>query len=158
VNFAAGTLATIDEADRARLQARVAAWIDKTPMRNDWEALFARMSPEMYTQFLRYLQTVGEALPSDGPGVGSKEYELWTFLDNTLLYQRYRMQPFDVHVHVWNAENSIKRGLDVVDWRLYTRRVERLEVIPGVTHREIVDAPAFHESFRQSIEAAARGV
>ena len=67
------------------------------------------------------------------------------------------MRHFDVPVHVWNAEGSIKRGLDVVDWQLYTRRVQRLEIIPGVTHREIVDAPAFHESFRQSIEAAGRG-
>jgi thioesterase domain-containing protein len=151
-NFAAGTLAMIDEADRERLQRRIALWLDKTPMRADWEALFARMSPQMYTQFLRYLQTTGERLPSDGPGIGSKEYELWTFLDNTLIYQRYRMLPFDVPVHVWQAEDTVKRGLDLVDWRLYTPRMERREVISGVTHRQIVDAPAFHESFAASLD------
>jgi amino acid adenylation domain-containing protein len=154
VNFAVGTLALIDGADRSRLERRIAAWLNKTPMRKDWEALFARMSPEGYTQFLRYVQTSGEALPSDGPGIGSKEYELWTFLDNTLLYQRYRMAPFDVTVHVWHAEDSVTRGLDLVDWRRYTPRVARREIIRGVTHREIVDAPAFHDSFRQSIELA----
>ena len=154
VNFAVGTLARIDAADRARLDRRIAAWIDKTPLRKDWEALFARMSPDTYTQFLRYVQTVGEVLPSDGPGMGSKEYELWTFLDNTLLYQRYRMQPFDVPVHVWQAEDSVRRELDLVDWRRYSRQVERVVTIPGVTHREIVDSAAFHASFRESIEAS----
>jgi thioesterase domain-containing protein len=154
VNFAVGTLAQIDAADRTRLDRRIAAWIDKTPLRKDWEALFARMSPDTYTQFLRYVQTVGEVLPSDGPGMGSKEYELWTFLDNTLLYQRYRMQPFDVPVHVWQAEDSVRRELDLVDWRRYSRQVERVVTIPGVTHREIVDSGAFHASFRESIEAS----
>ncbi len=157
VNFAAGTLASIDEADRQRLQRRIDAWIDRTPLRKDWENLFARMSPELYTQFLRYLQTTGEELPSDGPGIGSKEYELWTFLDNTLLYRRYRMLPFDVPVHVWLAEESIKRKLDHVDWRRYTPRVERLVVVPGVTHREIVESPAFHASFAESVDASLAG-
>jgi thioesterase domain-containing protein len=157
VNFAVGTLAQIDAADRTRLDRRIAAWIDKTPLRKDWEALFARMSPDTYTQFLRYVQTVGEVLPSDGPGMGSKEYELWTFLDNTLLYQRYRMQPFDVPVHVWQAEDSVRRELDLVDWRRYSRQVERVVTIPGVTHREIVDSAAFHASFRESIEESLGG-
>lgn len=150
VNFATGTLAAIDAADRIRLERRSPR--DRTPMCSDWEALFTCMSPCTYTQFLRYVQTVGEALPSDGPGLGSKEYELWTFLDNTLLYQRYRMEPFDVPVHVWQAEESVRRGLDLVDWRRYSPRVERVLTIPGVTHRQIVDAPAFHASFRDSVE------
>jgi thioesterase domain-containing protein len=154
VNFAVGTLAAIDAADRARLERRIAAWLDKTPLRSDWEALFARMSADTYTQFLRYVQTVGEALPTDGPGIGSKEYELWTFLDNTLLYQHYKMQPFDAPIHVWQAEDSVRRGLDLVDWRRHSGRVERVMTIPGVTHRQIVDAPAFHASFRESVEAA----
>ncbi len=157
VNFAVGALAEIDEGDRRRLDRRVAEWLARTPMRHDWENLFARMGPKLYTQFLRYLQTIGSDLPSDGPGVGSKEYELWTFLDNTLLYQRYSMQPLDAPVHVWQAEESVRRGLDLVDWRRYSRRVERSVVIPGVTHREIVDAAAFHASFAESLSGRSSG-
>ena len=152
VNFAVGTLAAIDETDRRRLQRTIDAWLDRAPMRKDWDNLFGRMDADLYTQFLRYVQTIGEKLPADGPSIGSKEYELWTFIDNTLLYRRYSMKPLNVPIHAWLAEDSVKRGLDLVDWRRYSRRVERTEIISGVTHREIVESQAFHASFARSIE------
>lgn len=156
VNFAVGRLADIAPQDRARLVARVARWLDHAPMRADWENLFARMDEALYDQFLRYVETIGGALPTDGPGLGSREYELWTFIDNTVLYRRYRMAPLDVPVRVWMAENSVARGLDLVDWSRYSPRVERVEVVPGVTHREIVDSPRFHDSFARSLDESRR--
>ncbi|MFG1349957.1 amino acid adenylation domain-containing protein [Xanthobacter autotrophicus] len=154
VNFAVGRLADIASADRARLAAQVAAWLDLAPMRAEWENLFARMDDTLFTQFLRYVETIGGDLPTDGPGLGSREYELFTFIDNTLLYRRFRMAPFDVPVRVWLAENSVARGLDLVDWSRYSPRVDQVEVIAGVTHREIVDSARFHDSFARSLAKA----
>ena len=64
------------------------------------------------------------------------------------------MAPFDVPVRVWLAENSVARGLDLVDWSRYSPRVGQVEVIPGVTHREIVDSARFHDSFARSLAKA----
>ncbi len=57
---------------------------------------------------------------------------------------------------VWQAETSLARGLDLVDWSLYTPRVEQVEVIPGVSHREIVDSPLFHDSFARALDSIAQ--
>ncbi|MFG1478726.1 amino acid adenylation domain-containing protein [Xanthobacter sp. V4C-4] len=157
VSFAVGRLADIAPGDRARLAARVAGWLDKAPMRAEWETLFARMDEPLTAQFLRYVETIGADLPVDGPALGSREYELFTFIDNTLLYRTYRMAPLDVPVRVWLAENSLARGLDLVDWHRYSPRVDQVEVVPGVTHREIVESRRFHDSFARSLADAWAG-
>ncbi|GJE18390.1 hypothetical protein AIGOOFII_3114 [Methylobacterium marchantiae] len=151
VSFAVGALPVLTPEHRRRLQDNVASWLERSPMRADWEDLFRRMDPELHEQFLAYVAAAPDPLPLDGPGVGSKEYELWTFVDNTLLYRRYRAQPFDCPIRVWLAGNSVERGLNHVDWQRYSRRVEQVTVIPGVTHREIVDSAAFHDSFAASL-------
>ncbi|MCJ2128053.1 non-ribosomal peptide synthetase [Methylobacterium sp. E-045] len=151
VSFAVGALPVLTPEHRRRLQDGVAVWLERSPMRADWEDLFRRMDPELHEQFLAYVAAASDPLPLDGPGVGSKEYELWTFVDNTLLYRRYRAERFDCPIRVWLAGKSVERGLNHVDWGRYSRRVEQVTVIPGVTHREIVDSAAFHDSFAASL-------
>lgn len=156
VSFAAGRLSGLGAADRARISAHVARWLDRAPMRAEWEDMFARMDETLHEQFLAYVDRIGGDLPADGPSIGSREYELFTFVDNTLFYRAYRMAPLDVPVRVWQAETSLARGLDLVDWSLYTPRVEQVEVIPGVSHREIVDSPLFHDSFARALNSIAQ--
>nr|WP_282104100.1 amino acid adenylation domain-containing protein [Methylobacterium sp. 37f] len=146
VNFAVGALPLLDPRERRAREAQVASWLERAPMRADWEDLFRRMDESLTAQFLAYVAATGP-LPADGPGLGSKEFELWTFVDNTLLYRGYRAAAFDAPIRVWLAGESLARGLNHVDWTRYSRNVLSRDVIPGVTHREIVDSPAFHDSF-----------
>nr|WP_280136369.1 alpha/beta fold hydrolase [Methylobacterium sp. Leaf93] len=151
VSFAVGALPVLTPEQRRRLQENVASWLERSPMRADWEDLFRRMDPELHEQFLAYVAAAPDPLPLDGPGVGSKEYELWTFVDNTLLYRRYWADRFDCPIRVWLAGKSVERGLNHVDWGRYSNRVEQVTVIPDVTHREIVDSTMFHDSFAASL-------
>ncbi|MHC2086949.1 amino acid adenylation domain-containing protein [Methylobacterium sp. CM6244] len=151
VSFAVGALPVLTPEHRRHLQENVASWLERSPMRADWEDLFRRMDPELHEQFLAYVAAAPDPLPLDGPGVGSKEYELWTFVDNTLLYRRYRADKFDCPIRVWLAGRSVERGLNHVDWGRYSNRVEQVTVIPDVTHREIVDSTMFHDSFAASL-------
>ncbi|MFQ1700068.1 non-ribosomal peptide synthetase [Loktanella agnita] len=151
VNFATKTLVEIKPVQEKALTKLVADWMPRTKLRPKWEALFRKMDADVYRQFLRFVQATAGQLPTDGPGIGSKEYELWTFLDNTLIYRKHQTQPADIPIHVWQAEDSIRRQLSLVDWTRYSNRVERTVVIPDVTHREIVDSTAFHQSFADSL-------
>ncbi|MEO1110371.1 MAG: alpha/beta fold hydrolase, partial [Pseudomonadota bacterium] len=154
VNFATGTLVQTNPLQEKALSERVADWLPHTKMRPQWEALFRKMDKDLFRQFLRYVQTAGGQLPTDGPNIGSKEYELWTYLDNTLVYRQHITIPADIPIHVWRAEDSLTRKLQLVDWTRYSPRVERIETIPGVTHRQIVDSADFHRSFAQSLSGA----
>nr|WP_279292536.1 amino acid adenylation domain-containing protein [Methylobacterium goesingense] len=152
VNFAVGALPRLSPEARSARQAQVALWLERSPMRADWEDLFRRMDEGLTAQFLAYVAASGP-LPADGPGLGSKEFELWTFVDNTLLYRGYRAAAFDVPIRVWLAGESLARGLNHVDWSRYSRHVLSRDVIPGVTHREIVDSADFHASFAARLDA-----
>lgn len=151
VNFAAGALVEINPLQERALNKVMQDWLPRTKLRAKWEALFRKMDATLHRQFLRYVQTAAGQLPTDGPGIGSKEYELWTFLDNTLVYRQHQIAPADIPIHVWYAGESVKRDLSLVDWSLYSKSVRRIETIPGVTHRQIVDSPQFHNSFAQSL-------
>ena len=151
VNFAVDNLVEINAVQEKALTKLVETWLPQTKLRPAWEALFRKMDAALYRQFLRYVQTTAGQLPTDGPGVGSKEYELWTFLDNTLLYRAHDMKPAPIPIHVWRAEDSVKRQLKLVDWTKYSPDIQRIDTVPGVTHREIVDSPVFHHSFADSL-------
>ncbi len=150
--FAIGAEAPPAEADRAQLQRRIDTWLDRTAMRRDWENLFERMDTEAYTQFLAYVHRSKDNLPTDGPDIGSREHIFWTLIENALIFRNYIMKPFDCPIHAWLAEESLNRGLNVIDWRQYSRRVERVVIIPGTTHLQIVNSEAFHRSFAESVE------
>ncbi|GJD53452.1 D-alanine--D-alanyl carrier protein ligase [Methylobacterium crusticola] len=155
VNFAVGALPDLAEDETRALERRVAAWLDACAMRAEWEDLLRRMDPALHRQFLAYVRAAGP-LPTDGPGIGSREYELWTFIDNTLLYRSYRATPHDCPIRVWLAEDSVARGLNHVDWSRYSARVEGTEIVPGVSHRQIVASPDLHASLARALAAAAR--
>ncbi|MEP4197983.1 MAG: thioesterase domain-containing protein, partial [Aliishimia sp.] len=158
LNFAVGALVDINPLQERALSKVVQDWLPRTKLRAKWEALFRKMDAPLHRQFLRYVQTAAGQLPTDGPGIASKEYELWTFLDNTLVYRQHQIAASDIPIHVWYAGESVKRELSLVDWNRYSNAVHRIETIPGVTHRQIVDSPDFHASFAHSLSGAWRKV
>lgn len=156
-DFAVGAIPSFRPGERDALQQAVEAWLVRAPMRKDWERLFAAMDSQAYTQFLRFVGNSEEDLPVDGPDIGSREHTFFVLIDNALIFRRYHMKPFDCPIHSWAAEDSLSRGLNLIDWRRYTPRAEAAEVVTGTTHLHIIGAPAFHErvAHRLNVEYAA---
>jgi thioesterase domain-containing protein len=152
--FAVGGETALAPELRLRLQSDVAAWLAMSAMRERWLQLLGRMNPTVYTQFLHYVNNSPETLPLDGPGIGSREHIFWTLMENALVFRDYVLAPLDCRIHAWIAEDSLLRGMNVIDWRKQSSRVERIEPIPGSTHLNIISDPQFHLSFAQSVEKA----
>ncbi|QRM32607.1 non-ribosomal peptide synthetase [Microvirga sp. VF16] len=149
--FAPDSVMTLADADRRALLVRLANWLPRSTMQAEWQRLIARMDHDSHTRFLCYIRDAKEDLPLDGPDPGSREHLFWVLMENALVFRRYRMTPLDVPVQAWVAEDSLRKGLNVIDWRRYSQRVERVEIVPGTTHLDIIGARAFHDSFRDSL-------
>ncbi len=149
--FAVGGESPMDPAVRARMQADIEAWMPQSRMQAQWQQLLQRMDATVYTQFLHYVNNSPETLPLDGPAVGSREHIFWTLMDNALVFRNYTMRPLDCPIHVWIAQDSLLRAMNVIDWNDYSSRVERVQVIHGATHLSIVNDPRFHQSFAASL-------
>ncbi len=152
--FAIGGEKPLEAGLRRRLQNEVDAWLLASAMRERWLRLLARMDATVYTQFLHYVNNSPETLPLDGPAIGSREHIFWTLMENALVFRDYHMAPLDCRIHAWIAEDSLLRGMNVIDWRRHSSRVERVHPIPGSTHLSIIADPQFHLSFAQSVERA----
>ena len=111
------------------------------------------MDRSVYQQFLRYVHKQGGQLPCDGPWVGSKEYELWVFIENTLIYREHEMTVADVPLQVWHAEESVKDQFRLIDWSNYSTKVEQVETVFGVAHDTIAESTEFHHRFTKRLLA-----
>ncbi|MYM88143.1 amino acid adenylation domain-containing protein [Rugamonas sp. FT82W] len=149
--FAVGGEKPLEPALRHRLQSDIDAWLAASAMRERWLRLLGRMDATVYTQFLHYVNNSPETLPLDGPDIGSREHIFWTLMENALVFRDYTLEPLDCRIHAWIAEDSLLRGMNVIDWRKQSSRVERVHAIPGSTHLSIIADPQFHRSFAQSV-------
>ena len=152
--FAVGGEKPMSKALRDRLQSEVDGWLARSAMRARWLRLLARMDATVHTQFLHYVNNSAESLPLDGPDVGSREHIFWTLMENALVFRDYALAPLDCPIHAWIAEDSLLRGMNVIDWRKQSGRVGRVHPIPGSTHLSIIADPQFHLSFAESVELA----
>ena len=152
-SFAANQLSTIDLTREKELATVVFEWLKHSKLRPKWEALFRRMDRSVYQQFLRYVHKQGGQLPCDGPWVGSKEYELWVFIENTLIYREHEMTVADVPIQVWHAEESVKDQFRLIDWSNYSTKVEQVETVFGVAHDTIAESTEFHHRFTKRLLA-----
>jgi len=149
--FAVGGEKPLEPALRQRLQNDIDAWLAASAMRERWLQLLGRMDATVYTQFLHYVNNSPDTLPLDGPDIGSREHIFWTLMENALVFRDYTLEPLDCRIHAWIAEDSLLRGMNVIDWRKQSSRVERVHAIPGSTHLSIIADPRFHQSFAQSV-------
>ncbi|MCP3469091.1 amino acid adenylation domain-containing protein [Bradyrhizobium sp. CCGUVB1N3] len=152
--FALGAIPQFAPGERDLLRSQVTDWLARTRMRSDWERLLASMDALTYEQFLRFIGNEKDELPTDGPDVSSREHTFWILIDNALIFRRYRMQRYDCPLHSWTAEDSLHRGLNLIDWRQYSRRANPAEIIAGTTHLHVIGSNAFHSRFAHRIEQA----
>lgn len=152
--FAQGAVPHFAPGEREAWQRRIDDWLQRASMRKDWERLLAAMDPLAHDQFLRFAGTSADELPTDGPGLNSRERIFWVLIDNALVFRRYKLMPHDRPIQAWAAGDSLNRGLEIIDWRRYSRRASAAEIVPGTTHFDIIGAPAFHGRFARRLDAA----
>ncbi|RFP19537.1 MULTISPECIES: non-ribosomal peptide synthetase [unclassified Duganella] len=150
--FAVGGEKPLEPSLRLSLQNDIDAWLAVSTMHKRWLHLLGRMDATVYTQFLHYVNNSPEPLPLDGPDIGSREHIFWTLMENALVFRDYTLAPLDCRIHAWIAEDSLLRGMNVIDWRKQSSKVERVHAIPGSTHLSIIADPQFHQSFARSVE------
>ncbi|WP_332852330.1 amino acid adenylation domain-containing protein [Duganella sp. S19_KUP01_CR8] len=150
--FAVGGEKPLEPSLRLSLQNDIDAWLAVSTMHKRWLELLGRMDATVYTQFLHYVNNSPEPLPLDGPEIGSREHIFWTLMENALVFRDYTLAPLDCRIHAWIAEDSLLRGMNVIDWRKQSSKVERVHAIPGSTHLSIIADPQFHQSFALSVE------
>ena len=156
--FALGAVPQFEPGERNALQAQVTEWLGRTRMRSEWDRLLGSMDALTYEQFLRFIGNEKEELPTDGPDISSREHTFWILIDNALIFRRHRMLPHDCPIHSWTAEDSLHRGLNLVDWRQYSRFANPAEIIAGTTHLHVIGSSAFHSRFAHRIDEAIAGL
>jgi len=153
-DFAPGAVPEFASGERDALEQEMRAWLDKTRMRTQWDALIGLMDPLCYDQFLRFIGNEAEPLPFDGPEVSSREHTFWVLIDNALVFRRYQLAQMNLPVRSYSAGDSLSRGLNLVDWRQYTPQAAPSEVVPGTNHLHIIGDQLFHARFRADLEQA----
>ncbi|WP_020178738.1 non-ribosomal peptide synthetase [Methylopila sp. M107] len=152
--FAIGATPRFAPGERDALEAMVTEWLGRTKMRADWDRLLGKMDAATYDQFLRFVGDEEDTLPTDGPDISSREHTFWILIDNALIFRRYTMKPYDAPIHSWAAEDSLHRGLNLMDWRRHSRRANPAEIIAGTNHLHVIGAGAFHSRFAARIDEA----
>ncbi|GLK57365.1 amino acid adenylation domain-containing protein [Methylopila capsulata] len=156
--FAIGATPQFAPGERDELQRLVTEWLGRTRMRADWDRLLGSMDARTYDQFLRFVGDEEESLPTDGPDISSREHTFWILIDNALIFRRHVLQPFDAPIHSWAAEDSLHRGLNLMDWRRLSRRANPAEIIAGTNHLHVIGSSAFHSRFAARIDEAMAGL
>ncbi|WP_430475189.1 amino acid adenylation domain-containing protein [Thalassospira lucentensis] len=133
--------------ERAEIEIRIRQWLQRTSMREDWERLLALMDDLAYAQFVHFVGKSEFGLPTDGPGIGTREHTFWVLIDNALVFRRHELLPYDAPIASWLAGDTVSRNLDLIDFQSLSRRAERPEHIPGTDHLTIIGDPAFHKFF-----------
>ncbi|WP_264211406.1 amino acid adenylation domain-containing protein [Leisingera thetidis] len=156
-DFAPGAVPEFAPGERAQLEAEMLAWLGKTRMRAQWDALISAMDPLCYDQFLRFIGNEAEPLPFDGPDVSSREHTFWVLIDNALVFRRYQPARLDVPVTSYSAGDSLSRGLNLIDWRRLSPRAAPASVVPGTNHLHIIGDRLFHARFKEDLDRALLG-
>jgi amino acid adenylation domain-containing protein len=153
-DFAPRALPHFAPGERARLEREVEEWLAQTAMKPQWQALIGAMDALCYDQFLKFIGNEREPLPTDGPDVSSREHTFWVLIDNALVFRQHRPAPLDCPVRSWSAEDSLSRGLNLIDWRRLSPRATPAEIVPGTNHLHIIGDRLFHARFARRLAEA----
>ncbi|MCX8280366.1 amino acid adenylation domain-containing protein [Phyllobacterium sp. 0TCS1.6C] len=152
--FAIGAKPRFKPGERDHLHATVQQWLARTAMRAEWDRLLGVMDADTYDQFLRFVGDEKDELPTDGPDISSREHTFWILIDNALIFRRHELKPHDVPIHSWAADDSLNRGLNLIDWRRYSPRANPAEIISGTNHLHVIGSQAFHSRLSHRLEEA----
>ncbi|KAA0121075.1 amino acid adenylation domain-containing protein [Methylobacterium sp. P1-11] len=150
VHFAASRVLDADE--RALAAQSLAGWLGGSRMAEQWQGLIARMDTSEREALDAYLVDNPD-LPSDGPDLTAREFELWALLDKRVQAKRHAFAPLARPVHVFQAADSLTRTERLRDWSKLAP-VAALEIIPGARHLDILRSTAFQEAIAQALDAA----
>ncbi|MET0267519.1 MAG: amino acid adenylation domain-containing protein [Duganella sp.] len=132
----------LSEQDRARAEALLASWLERSTMAHHWSALFQRMSDYERNAALAHLLQQS-SLPLDGPEPGSGEYSLWVAFDNAMAMHRYRYELLEAPLHAFLAQASLQQQTPRLrDWRRHAGNTGQT-VVKDVDHRTILQDAAF---------------
>lgn len=151
-DFALGAIPRFAPGDRERMHAEVQDWLGKTRMQAEWHSVIGAMDELAYDQFLSFVLNSEETLPLDGPALGSREHIFWVLIDNALIFRQHTLIPHDVPICSFAADDSLHRGLNLIDWRGLSPSALPAEVISGTTHLHIIGMSAFHARFAQHLD------
>lgn len=152
--FAIGSKPRFKPGERDQLHQTIQDWLSRTAMRAEWDRLLGVMDADTYDQFLRFVGDEKDELPTDGPDISSREHTFWILIDNALIFRRHRLQPHDVPIHSWAADDSLNRGLNLIDWRRYSPRANPAEIISGTNHLHVIGSQAFHTRLAHRLNEA----
>jgi len=152
--FAIGSTPRFKPGERDQLHEMVQEWLSRTAMRAQWDRLLGVMDADTYDQFLRFVGDEKDGLPTDGPNISSREHTFWILIDNALIFRRHQLQPHDVPIHPWAADDSLNRGLNLIDWRRYSPRANPAEIISGTNHLHVIGSQAFHSRLAHRLNEA----
>lgn len=152
--FAIGSTPRFKPGERAQLHQTVQEWLSQTAMRAEWDRLLGVMDADTYDQFLRFVGDEKDELPTDGPDISSREHTFWILIDNALIFRRHQLQPHNVPIHSWAADDSLNRGLNLIDWRRYSPRANPAEIISGTNHLHVIGSQAFHSRLAHRLNEA----
>ncbi|SON56670.1 Linear gramicidin synthase subunit B [Hartmannibacter diazotrophicus] len=153
-DFALGAVPEFAPGEREELEQQVSDWLSRTAMRREWDALLSVMDSLAYDQFLKFVGNEKEPLPVDGPDISSREHTFWVLIDNALVFRRHEIRPHDCRIHSFTAEDSLSRGLTLIDWRRFSALAQPVEMVSGTNHLHIIGAPQFQERFAQRLGEA----
>lgn len=155
-DFALGAVPQFAPGEREHLQEQVNEWLSRTGMRAEWDKLIEVMDALAYDQFLKFIGNEKEELPTDGPLVSSREHTFWVLIDNALVFRRHEIKPLDCPIRSWTAEDSLSRGLHLMDWRKLSNGAQPPDIVAGTNHLHIIGAQAFHRRLAVSLDEAFR--
>lgn len=153
--FAIGARPRFRPGEREQLHRDVSRWLEKTAMRPEWDRLLSTMDADTYDQFLRFVGDEKDPLPLDGPDISSREHTFWVLIDNALIFRRHSLRPHDVTIYPWAADDSLNRGLNLIDWRRHSSKAHPAEIITGTNHLHMIGSPAFHGRLAQRLQETA---
>lgn len=161
----------VDVSDRKQIMALAAAgtveaapfashphvddWIERSAMKDHWHRLLADMSPAE-RNIAKDLWAHGlKELPSDGPGIESKEYDMWVVARLAWMKRRYSHRgQLNKPLHVWTAEATSRDDrLILRPWSSFAE-VQAEKMIAGTTHKSILSHPDFVRGLRKALQAA----
>lgn len=152
--FAIGATPRFKPGERDQLHETVQEWLSRTAMRAEWDRLLGVMDADTYDQFLRFVGDEKDELPTDGPDISSREHTFWILIDNALIFRRHQLQPHNVPIHSWAADDSLNRGLNLIDWRRYSHQANPAEIISGTNHLHVIGSQAFHSRLAHRLNEA----
>lgn len=139
-------------AQRAQADEALAAWLARSQMAEQWQALIARMDDGERSWVALQVLDAAQDFPVDGPGDEAAEYLMWATLDKRVQAQRYAYEPSALPVHVFQADSSLTAEGVLRRWQDHAQ-VVATEVLPQASHLDIIRHPQLCAALAKALRA-----